>query len=50
MKFGKTITKVPIEVKNGAKYMLILSSNITIPDISLENVTETLDFGRVLCG
>lgn len=31
MKFGKTKTTVPIEVKRGAKYYLELIANITIP-------------------
>ena len=31
MKFGKTKTVVPIEVKRGAKYYLELIANITIP-------------------
>ena len=50
MKFGKTKTLVPIEIKNGARYTLILQANITIPDLIIENVTDVVDFGRVLCG
>ena len=40
-----------MELKNGAKYSLELTSNITIPEIILENITdESVDFGKVLCG
>ncbi len=49
MKFGKTKTSVPIEVKNGAKYILELMANITIPEITIENVEDVIDFGKVLC-
>jgi len=49
MKFGKTKTQVPIEIKNGAKYMLELLANITIPEITIENMDDIIDFGKVLC-
>jgi hypothetical protein len=48
MKFGRTKTIVPIEVKRGAKYYLELIANITIPQIVIENVVDSIDFGRVL--
>ena len=50
MKFGKTQTVIPIEVKKGSKYYLILNANITIPRIKIENIEDTIDFGRVLIG
>ena len=50
MKFGKTKTLVPMEIKNGARYQLILMANITIPEIIIENVDDMIDFGKVLCG
>lgn len=50
MKFGKQKTQVPIELRNGGKYMLVLIANITIPDIIIENFDEVLDFGKVLVG
>ena len=51
-KFGKFKATVPLEVKNGAKYKLELSSNLTIPDIVVDGVSEggIYDFGKVLCG
>lgn len=36
-KFGQQITHVPMEVKNGPKYLLELRANITIPEINIEN-------------
>jgi len=48
MKFGKTRTVVPIEVKRGAKYYMELIANITIPQIVIENVVDQIDFGKVL--
>ena len=39
-----------MEIKNGAKYMLTLMANITIPEIIIENIDDCVDFGRVLCG
>jgi hydrocephalus-inducing protein len=51
MKFGKTKTLLPLEIKNGAKYMIELLANITIPEIIMENVVDDcVDFGKVLCG
>ena len=51
MKFGKTKTVIPIEVKKGSKYNLELHANITIPRIKIENIAEdTIDFGKVLVG
>lgn len=50
MKFGKTKTTIPIEVRRGSKYYLELVANITIPQIVIENVTDTVDFGKVLIG
>ena len=51
MKFGKTYTQLPLEVKNGAKYNIELLANITIPEIFLENVVDDIvDFQKVLCG
>lgn len=51
IKYGKNKCIVPIEIKNGAKYNLELLSNITIPEITLENaVDDWVDFGKVLCG
>jgi hydrocephalus-inducing protein len=50
MKFGKSKTIVPIEVKNGARYNLELIANITIPEIMIEKFGEILDFGKVICG
>lgn len=50
MKFGLNKTKVPFEIKNGAKYKLKLLANITIPEITLENVKDVVQFGKVLCG
>jgi len=50
MKFGKIFSAVPIEVKNGARYYLQLSVNVTIPEITLQNLADGLDFGEVLCG
>jgi hydrocephalus-inducing protein len=49
MKFGKTKTLVPIEVKNGARYLLEMCANITIPEITIENIEDEIDFGKVLC-
>lgn len=50
-KFGKFKATVPLEVKNGAKYKLELTSNLTIPEIVVEGMNEgILDFGKVLCG
>lgn len=38
-------------MKNGAKYRVELISNLTIPEIVVEGVTDgILDFGKVLCG
>lgn len=50
MKYGKIKCVVPIEIKNGAKYNLELISNITIPEIKLENIEDCVDFGKVICG
>lgn len=50
MKFGKTKTVIPIEVKKGSKYYLELNANITIPRIKIENIEDTIDFGKVLVG
>lgn len=50
IKYGKNKCIVPIEIKNGAKYNLELLSNITIPEITLENIEDCVDFGKVLCG
>lgn len=33
MKFGKSKIDIPIEIKNGAQYILSLITNLTIPDI-----------------
>lgn len=50
-KFGKLRTAVVLEVKNGAKYKVELISNLTIPEIVVEGVVDSvLDFGKVLCG
>lgn len=38
-------------MKNGAKYKLELVSNLTIPDIVVDGLSDGLvDFGKVLCG
>lgn len=51
MKYGKNKCIVPVEIKNGARYNLEMLSNITIPEITLENVQDDcVDFGKVLCG
>lgn len=50
MKFGKTKTIIPIEVKKGSKYYLELNANITIPRIKIENIEDSIDFGKVLVG
>lgn len=53
MKFGRSKTVVPVEVKNGARYELELIANITIPEIIMEGPLEGPDrvnFGKVLCG
>jgi len=51
MKFGKTKTLLPLEIKNGAKYLIELLANITIPEIIMENVVDDcVDFGKVLSG
>jgi hydrocephalus-inducing protein len=50
MKFGKTKTVIPIEVKKGSKYYIELHANITIPKIKIENIEDTIDFGKVLVG
>lgn len=50
MKYGKSRCIVPIEIRNGAHYNLELISNITIPEITLENIEDCVDFGKVLCG
>lgn len=50
-KYGKLKSSVVLEVKNGAKYKLDLISNLTIPEIVVDGVTEgVLDFGKTLCG
>jgi hydrocephalus-inducing protein len=50
-KFGKFKSSVVLDVKNGAKYRLELISNLTIPDISVDGLSEGIvDFGKVLCG
>lgn len=42
---------VPIEVKNGPRYNLELKANITIPEITLENMqADMIDFGNVIIG
>jgi hypothetical protein len=39
------MTVVPIEIKNGPKYNLELRANITIPEITIENLnTDLIDF------
>lgn len=51
MKFGKTKTLLPLEIKNGAKYQIELLANITIPEIIMENVVDDcVNFRKVLCG
>lgn len=51
IKYGRNKCLVPVEVRHGAKYCLELLSNITIPEITVENLTEdTLDFGKVIIG
>lgn len=50
IKYGKNRCIVPFEVKYGAKYQLELISNITIPEIILEDIEDAVDFGKVLCG
>jgi len=37
-KFGHQITQVPMEVKGGPRYILELRANITIPEITIENL------------
>ena len=50
-KFGRFKSVVVLDVKNGAKYKLELVSNLTIPDIVVDGLTDGLvDFGKVLCG
>lgn len=39
-----------MEVKKGSKYFIELHANITIPQIKFENITDTIDFGKVLIG
>ncbi len=42
---------VPIEVKNGPRYNLELKANITIPEITIENLqSDTIDFNSVIIG
>ncbi|EGR28756.1 hypothetical protein IMG5_169530, partial [Ichthyophthirius multifiliis] len=51
VQYGKNKCLVPFEVKNGAHYALELISNITIPEITLDNNQEDMvDFGKVICG
>jgi hypothetical protein len=50
-KFGQSVTVVPIEVKNGPRYNLELKANITIPEITIENLqSDTIDFNSVIIG
>ena len=50
-KFGQQMTVVPIEIKNGPKYNLELRANITIPEITIENLnTDLIDFQNVIIG
>jgi hydrocephalus-inducing protein len=45
MKFGRTKTVVPLEIKNGARYNIELISNITFPELRMENVEgDLIDF------
>lgn len=50
VKYGKNKCLVPFDVKHGAKYNLELTSNITIPEFTLENIEDAVDFGKVICG
>ena len=48
MSFGQTRMVVPINIKTGLMYHLILSASLTSPDVQFSN--ESLEFGRVLLG
>lgn len=50
-KFGKLFSSVILEVKNGAKYKIELTSNLTVPEIQIDaNPEGIVDFAKVLCG
>jgi hydrocephalus-inducing protein len=38
----------PLDIRNGPPVSVLMRANVTVPDIEL--TTETLDFGRLLCG
>ena len=44
-KFGKQRYLIPIDIKNGPKYTIEFTANLTIPELKLD--PETLDFDRV---
>jgi hydrocephalus-inducing protein len=48
LKSGKNRLMVPIEVKNGPKYNLMVMANLTVPEIFVEN--KNIDFGKVIVG
>jgi hypothetical protein len=50
MKFGKYKFSLPLDIKYGPRYHIELSAMITVPEITIENFAETLDFGKVLLG
>ena len=51
IKYGKNKCLVPFEIKHGAHYVLELISNITIPEITLDNnLDDTVEFSKVICG
>jgi hydrocephalus-inducing protein len=47
-KVGPHVVKIPIWVKNGPMYTLIINANVTTPEIKLSR--ESIEFDRVLCG
>ena len=50
-KFGQQMTIVPMEIKNGPRYNLELRANITIPEITIENLnSDLIDFQNVIIG
>jgi hypothetical protein len=48
MSLGPTRMVLPITIKDGLMYHLILKANLTTPDITFSS--EAVDFGRVLIG
>lgn len=48
MKLGPAEVKLPLQIKGGSTYELILKANIVVPEVNIN--LDKVDFGKILLG